>query len=137
MKQGLMGVTEFVRLAEEEQKEKVASLRWGDWVYDKELMTLTNLKHDYEIDLEEIENSAQILDWVYQVFNKGWNDPLAVYNLLEALEDLLSPQSNYCSGAILGGSGRSYPARWAISETYGGCISEANGKCGYPQNNKI
>ena len=116
MKQGLMGVTEFVRLAEEEQKEKVASLRWGDWVYDKELMTLTNLKHDYEIDLEEIENSAQILDWIYQVFNKGWNDPLAVYDLLEAFEDLLSPQSNYCSGAILGGSGRSYPARLAIKE---------------------
>ena len=120
MKQGLMGVTEFVRLAEEEQKEKVASLRWGDWVCDKELMTLTNLKHDYEIDLEEIENSAQILDWIYQVFNKGWNDPLAVYDLLEAFEDLLSPQSNYCSGAILGGSGRSYPSRLAISETYGG-----------------
>jgi len=116
MRQALMSVDEFMRLAEEEQKEKVASFRWGDWVYDKELMTLTNLKHDYEIDLEEINDSAAILDWIFQVFDKGWNDPLAVYNLLEALEDLLSPQSNYCPGAILGGSGRSYPARLAIKE---------------------
>ena len=110
MKQGLMGVTEFVRLAEEEQKEKVASLRWGDWVYDKELMTLTNMKYDYEIDLEEVSDSAAILDWIFQVFNKGW-EPLTVYHLLEAFQDLLNPQGHYCSGAISGCAGQSCEAK--------------------------
>ena len=114
MGQALLSVGEFIRSADEEHSKRVATLRWGDWVYDKELMTLTNLKHDYEIDLEEVSDSAAILDWIFQVFNKEWNDPIAVYHLLEALEDLLNPQSNYCSRAILGGSGRCYPARRAI-----------------------
>ena len=106
----------FIERIDEEEKKK--GNRWGEWIFDRDLMTLTNVKHDYEIDLEEISNSAQILDWLYQVFNKGWGNPLAIYHLLEAFEDLLSPQSNYCSGAILGGSGRSYPARWAIEGSF-------------------
>jgi len=119
----LKSVEKFMSLAEEEHRKRVESLRWGDWVYHKGHMTLTNLKYDYEIDLEEVRSSAGILDWIYQIFDKGWGDPLAVYDLLEALGDLLGPQRNYCSGAILGGCGRSYRARQAINhfltqETY-------------------
>jgi hypothetical protein len=103
---------EWVEKANEEHRKKVESLRWGDWVYDRELMTLTNLKYDYEIDLEEISDIAEILDWIFQVFGKEWDEhhEHTVYCLLEAFRDLLNPQANYCSW----GKGRSYPSRLAI-----------------------
>ncbi|WP_373478829.1 hypothetical protein [Geminocystis sp.] len=70
---------------------------WGDWFLNEKNLTLTNKTNDYEIDLETIKSSADILDWIYQVFKKQWNDQQIMYDLLCAFQDLFKPQVNYCS----------------------------------------
>lgn len=68
---------------------------YGKWEYDPELMTLTYEGH-YEIDLEKIDSSAEMLDWIFQVNHKAWGW-YAVVDLIDAFDRLLSPQANYCS----------------------------------------
>jgi hypothetical protein len=36
----------------------------------------------YDIPLWEISNSAQILDWIYQIEEKTWAKPEEVYSLI-------------------------------------------------------
>ena len=72
-------------------------MRWGDWTFDPEQLTLEYSPKDYEIDLEEIQSSAAILDWLFQVHGKPWSDSRIVYDLLQAFDDILAPQANFCS----------------------------------------
>ena len=71
-------------------------MQWGDWNFDPDYLTLDH-ESGYQIDFEEIDSSAAILDWIFQVRGKGWGDAETLYNLLKALDDILDPQSNYCS----------------------------------------
>ena len=70
--------------------------KWGPWVFDPKNLTLRHEKEGYEIDLEEIDSSAAILDWIFQIQGKGWADATTMYTLLQALDDILRPQANYC-----------------------------------------
>jgi len=72
-------------------------MNWGNWVFDSENLTLTNKAQDYEIDLEKIHSSAAILDWIFQVLGKKWGDQETLHDLLLAFNEILEPQSNYCS----------------------------------------
>ena len=72
-------------------------MNWGDWVFNSENLTLTNKAKDYEIDLEKIHSSADILDWIFHVFDKTWCDQKTISDLLLAFNEILKPQSNYCS----------------------------------------
>ena len=54
-------------------------------------------KRAREIDLEEIHSSAAILDWIFQVLGKKWGDQETLHDLLLAFDEILKPQSNYCS----------------------------------------
>jgi hypothetical protein len=38
-----------------------------------------------------------LLDWIFQVQGKNWGDAQTIYDLLNAFEDTLHPQQNYCS----------------------------------------
>ena len=40
----------------------------------------------YKINLEECNNGLEILDWIYQVFDKTWGTPQTVYDLIECFE---------------------------------------------------
>lgn len=73
---------------------------WGSWLYDHSNFTLTwhDPEGEYEIDLETITTSAEMLDWIFQVQGKGWMTAKGLADLLQAFEDLLHPQSNLCSG---------------------------------------
>lgn len=71
-------------------------MRWGDWVFDAERLTLGHERSEYEVDLERIQSSAAVLDWIFQIRGKGWADAKTVYDLLHALFDILNPQRNYC-----------------------------------------
>lgn len=73
--------------------------RWGNWVLNRRLLTLTTTDggYAYEIDLEDITDSAQMLDWIFQIHNKTWNNGQTVSDLVRAFEDLFSPQANLCS----------------------------------------
>lgn len=70
--------------------------RFGNWVYDPELMTLTYEPYGYEIDLEKVTSSAEMLDWIFQVNGKEWGRA-NMRDLIDAFDRLLSPQANYCS----------------------------------------
>jgi hypothetical protein len=73
--------------------------KWGPWRHNRKDRTLCH-ENGYGIDLDECGTSAQVLDWIFQVFGKQWADPFTVASLLEALEDLVDPQKNLCSGGI-------------------------------------
>jgi hypothetical protein len=66
------------------------------WHFDSENLVLIHKETKYGIPIAEISSSAAILDWIMQVFNKEWSDPLDIYTLLVALQHILQPQANYC-----------------------------------------
>jgi hypothetical protein len=52
----------------------------------------------YEVDLEEMTTSAQMLDWIFQIRRKTWCTSEDAGDLLQLLDRLLHPQSSLCSG---------------------------------------
>ncbi len=68
------------------------------WAYDPEALTLTHRGPHYEIDLEEINSSAEMLDWIFQVASKQWADARTLAELVWALDEIFDPQSTLCSG---------------------------------------
>jgi hypothetical protein len=83
--------------------------RWGKWEFDaKRLCLVFDGAGGYEVDLEEMTTSAQMLDWIFQVSNKAWAERKDVGDLIQALEDLLHPQGTLCSGGIGGQSGKEF-----------------------------
>jgi hypothetical protein len=71
------------------------------WVYHPKDRCLRFYDGDatelYEVDLEECSDSAEVLDWIVQVHEKTWATPPVFHALVEALDDLLDLQANYCS----------------------------------------
>jgi hypothetical protein len=67
--------------------------RWGGWVLQEDLTLVCN---NYEVDLETCINSAEILDWITQVLHKTWVTPEIFKGLVQALDDLLMIQENFC-----------------------------------------
>ena len=57
-----------------------------------------NGRREYEVDLEECADSAQVLDWIFQIRGKAWADARTISDFLNALHDILHPQQNLCSG---------------------------------------
>lgn len=54
------------------------------WKFNKANLTLEC--EYYEIDLERCNSPAEILDWIFQVKNKGWITPELMDDLLTAFE---------------------------------------------------
>src|SRR6266404_8964624 len=72
-------------------------MHWGNWLFKPNNLTLTHSVEGYEIDFEEIHSSAAILDWIFQIHGKPWADARTMYDLVQAFDDILAPQVNYCS----------------------------------------
>ncbi len=89
---------------------------WGEWEFNEDNLTLYCKKHDYEIDLERLTKSSEILDWVFQIHSKSWCTPELMWNFLIAISDLLCPQKNFCSG----GSNKSDSPSRCINEFFKG-----------------
>ena len=51
----------------------------------------------YEIDLNDIKDSAGMLDWIFQIHMKAPMTPADVHDLLSAFKDIFKPQANLCS----------------------------------------
>jgi hypothetical protein len=66
--------------------------RWGEWEF-KPNLTLVWRGH-YEIDLESINSTAQILDWIFHAWHRDGD------HLVEAFEAILAPRANCCSGGV-------------------------------------
>ena len=85
--------------------------RWGRWVWVKSNNTLEMRRslrglgsgrgHTlYYIDLDQMNTSAQCLDWIFQAGFKAWMTPQDRSDLLEAIRERVNPQANLCSGGI-------------------------------------
>jgi hypothetical protein len=72
-------------------------MKWGNWIFESEQLTLWNEAAEYEIDLEGINSNAVIVDWIFQVNSKTWADARNVHDLIRAFRDILKPQANCCS----------------------------------------
>jgi len=89
--------------------EEQASFKWGGWYFGKKHLTLDLLEtphgtytHEdpfYQIDLEKINSSPKMLDWIFQVNGKN----LKMYgfdvcqSLINAFDEIFKPQKNCCS----------------------------------------
>ena len=69
---------------------------WGPWVLDRKTLTITC--EDYEIDLERIDTSGEMLDFIMQIARKSWATDEVLANLVRALNDIVEPQAHLCSG---------------------------------------
>jgi len=87
----------------ERAQARLRDPRWGCWEYDAETMTLLAKEHEYGIPLMEVTDSAELVSWILQVRGKEWAAPQALSDLLEALDFILRPQANYCSGGMNSG----------------------------------
>lgn len=50
----------------------------------------------YDIDLERISSSAEMLDYIFQVYRKSWGKAETL-GLIEALQQIFQPQGSLCS----------------------------------------
>ena len=69
--------------------------KWGPWRFEDNLVLVNG--EDYEIDLEQINSSAKMLDWIFQISHKIRKSEYCVESLVEAFDDIFKPQSNCCS----------------------------------------
>lgn len=72
---------------------------WGPWHLDgnQRLLFVTD-PYRYEVDLDDCHTSAQVLDWICQVAGKTWADDAILAGLVRAIDDVLYPAENLCSG---------------------------------------
>lgn len=105
-----LGVDHFAtlddRLRKRQQRveEVVKAGQWGNWRFDSnhKLLIINKSLNDmppfdiYEVDLEECNSSAQILDWIAQVSQKTWASREDIGYLVEALEEILCLQGSFC-----------------------------------------
>lgn len=65
-------------------------MRWGDWVFSPNNLTLRHSIQRCTIRLWDIHTSASMLDWIFQIQNKVWADAKTMRDLLRALQDILA-----------------------------------------------
>jgi hypothetical protein len=78
--------------------------RWGNWELDTNLLVLIYRgrqgHNEYEIDLEKIDGSAEMLDWIFQLNSKSWVSRKDMGDLVQAFDDIFTPQSTLCGQGI-------------------------------------
>jgi hypothetical protein len=74
--------------------------QWGVWQLEKSNWTLvhTGEGSGYDVDLEDMNTTGQMLDWIFQVSEKSWATRQDIGDLVEALDDIFNPQQYLCSG---------------------------------------
>lgn len=67
--------------------------RWGVWQFDKKQLTLVNTsEYDYCIDLEEINSTAELSDWLLHIAEKARSGEWDPYELNQAFLTLFGNQ---------------------------------------------
>jgi hypothetical protein len=70
---------------------------WGIWEYRKNKTLACDI---YEVYLDQMNSSAEVLDWIVQVSHKTWVTEKHLADLIYAIDDILSLQPNYCGFGI-------------------------------------
>ena len=90
------------------------------WVFNSKRLTLefrglfpSGLCH-YEIDLEDINSTSQMLDWIFHIHDKN---EIHAHELVTAFREIFDPCANCCSfGEELKFSGAELARRFAKQE---------------------
>jgi len=82
-------------------REKLADkTRWGDWWLAADTMHLCldwkGNPESYYIPLQEITDSAHMLDWIFQLRMKTWVTNDMMGDLLTAFQEIFYPQATLC-----------------------------------------
>jgi len=100
------------------QNRTIAASRHGNtrvW-FKKDNLTIQieNEKkiHLYEIDLERCSNSAQLLDYLFQIFNKNWCNGETLIKIFFALEEACEEIFNCNLQGIFCPCGASKQVQW-------------------------
>ena len=76
--------------------------RWGNWEFDAENLVLVyspeGRRERYEIHLESITTSAEMLDCIFKMNIKTWMNRKDIGDLVQAFDDLFHPETTLCSG---------------------------------------
>jgi hypothetical protein len=79
----------------------VADRRWGPWQLSNDGLTLEQegqqIRHNW-IDLTRCTTSAELLDTIFHAARHGEVSDACIAGLIRALDDLLDPMANLCSG---------------------------------------
>jgi hypothetical protein len=77
----------------------IGNERWAPWVLDTQDYALVRMGErevaDYPVDLLTCVNSAEVLDWIFQI--EGRWDGEVTPAFIRAIDDILHPQANLCS----------------------------------------
>ena len=78
--------------------------RWGNWEFAADTLHLLYKqpggREQYNIPLRGISDSAEMLDWVFQVRMKTWISSKDIGDLVQAFDDLLEPQATLCGQGV-------------------------------------
>jgi len=78
----------------------VENMKWGRWTFDTESLSLITKTNNsgklYYIPLTKCNSSAEILDWIGKLHEKKWTSNKDIGDLVEALNDLINFQINFC-----------------------------------------
>jgi hypothetical protein len=69
---------------------------WGKWRFDEAPFQLVHTI-GYFVNLAEMKDSANVLDWIAQLSNKSWAEPEDIGHFVRALDELMDLQANVCS----------------------------------------
>lgn len=100
-----------------ERPELFHGRKWGRWVLDLERLALvcdgrptirrSNVEPyiaflgTYECDLEYMRSPARLLDFIFQVRGSIWAAKNGLRDLVNAIHDILYPQSSLCSNGVV------------------------------------
>ena len=81
--------------------------------FDRErLVIMIHKPYPYEIDLETCTGSAQVLDWIFQVFKKTWSTPELIYEILEGIEQACEQSHGDSAQGVFCPGGRNRAVSW-------------------------
>lgn len=70
----------------------------GPWKFDPGLLVITHAAQPgYQVDVESMSTSAEVLDWIFQLHGKPWVQPADMASFLRLLRVVLDPQATLCS----------------------------------------
>jgi len=73
---------------------------WGKWKLDRDRRVIYYEGRDYWFSLGQMNNSAEVLDWIVHLREQTWATPEDVGNLVAALDDIFDLQNSMCGCGI-------------------------------------
>jgi hypothetical protein len=77
----------------------VSNPAWGRWTLNPDIAALEiNGGALYYVDLDQLRDPGQVVDWLCQIAGKTWADDETLAGFVRAVVDIFSPQGTMCPG---------------------------------------